>query len=495
MSEEKVAVKGDKIRKIVFILILMIISFFVFVYNYWTPSALFWDENYFLPAAEKYIKKVFFMEPHPPLGKMFIAAGEIIINPNKNINKDYFLTTDYIRKIPNNYSFAGIRFFPVVFAFFCPILFFAILYKISKDDLSAFLFTLIFTFNNALVVHFRGAMLDSIQLFFILSTVLYFCNVVEKPKIRTNEYIILGLLSGLAISVKLNSAILVLLFPALYIKEKLPKNKTQKLSIKNFYDLPLKALFFIIGVAIIFFLVWQIHFLLARNVIEERYYGASDTYKKLLTNKTKNIEIFSNFFVMLRDNLQYIHNYEAGVPKLDLCKPDENGSPPLSWVIGGRSINYRWETDGRTTRYLYLQANPAIWLIGLTGILISFSLCTSVILFSLKIRNDKLFYYILIFLTLYVGYMVATMMIRRVLYLYHYFIPLTFSLILSFLAVEYIFLEKNWNKKVKFLVLGCMLILVIAYFLLFIPLTYYLPLTKQAFLRISVFSWNGLKPI
>ncbi|MEM3500727.1 MAG: phospholipid carrier-dependent glycosyltransferase, partial [Candidatus Woesearchaeota archaeon] len=93
MSEEKVAVKGDKIRKIVFILILMIISFFVFVYNYWTPSALFWDENYFLPAAEKYIKKVFFMEPHPPLGKMFIAAGEIIINPNKNINKDYFLTT------------------------------------------------------------------------------------------------------------------------------------------------------------------------------------------------------------------------------------------------------------------------------------------------------------------------------------------------------------------------------------------------------------------
>ena len=35
-----------------------------------------------------------------------------------------------------------------------------------------------------------------------------------------------------------------------------------------------------------------------------------------------------NFPAMLKDNLAFMANYNKGVPKLDVCKPDENGSYP-----------------------------------------------------------------------------------------------------------------------------------------------------------------------
>jgi dolichyl-phosphate-mannose--protein O-mannosyl transferase len=50
------------------------------------------------------------MEPHPPLGKLLIAFSEKIINPNKNIDKSNFLTSDHIKDIPEGYNFTGVRF-------------------------------------------------------------------------------------------------------------------------------------------------------------------------------------------------------------------------------------------------------------------------------------------------------------------------------------------------------------------------------------------------
>ncbi|MCK4907948.1 MAG: phospholipid carrier-dependent glycosyltransferase, partial [Spirochaetes bacterium] len=55
------------------VLILSLVTFFSY---YQFPNYVFWDENYHIASAQKYINGVMFMEPHPPLGKMIIAAGE-----------------------------------------------------------------------------------------------------------------------------------------------------------------------------------------------------------------------------------------------------------------------------------------------------------------------------------------------------------------------------------------------------------------------------------
>ena len=91
--------------------------------NYDYPPSVFWDENYHIASAEKYLTGVMFMEAHPPLGKLFVALGEYIIHPNDSINKSDFTQTDYIKDFPAGYSFAGVRFFSALFAWLSAIVF------------------------------------------------------------------------------------------------------------------------------------------------------------------------------------------------------------------------------------------------------------------------------------------------------------------------------------------------------------------------------------
>src|SRR5204863_9025961 len=97
----------------------------------------------------------------------------------------------------------------------------------------------------------------------------------------------------------------------------------------------------------------------------------------------------------------------------------------------------RWETpDGSVYSYLYLQINPAVWWTSFLGVLIACSLLAASMLFGLKqkMNNPK---QLLIFLGIYVSYMIAIAKINRVMYLYHYFIPLVLSfLILSLIIME-----------------------------------------------------------
>src|SRR3989338_6994676 len=71
------------------------------------------------------------------------------------------------------------------------------------------------------------------------------------------------------------------------------------------------------------------------------------------------------------------------------------------------------------------------------------------IVFKNPVKNKSLFYFITTFAALYVIYMAIMLRIERVMYLYHYFIPLLFSFILAFLVFNYIFEDKVVNKSKK----------------------------------------------
>ena len=145
--------------RLLFPFFILLIGYFTLFQNYQNPPKQFWDENYHIASAQKYIDGVMFMEPHPPLGKLLIAFGEKIINPNKNIDKSGFDKTDYIRKFPKNLSYEGYRFFPTLFAWLNSVLFFYILVYLIKNRFLAFLFTSLYLFDNAVIVHSRSAML------------------------------------------------------------------------------------------------------------------------------------------------------------------------------------------------------------------------------------------------------------------------------------------------------------------------------------------------
>jgi len=495
--------------------LIIILSLTVYFFAFGRPQALFWDENYHLAAAEKYIAGVMFMEPHPPLGKLLIALGEILFGSNAKLDKSSFLTTDFITSVPEGYTFYGVRFFPTLLAALAVVLFFLILYLIFQDWKLALPWTFLYLCDNALVVHCRGAMLEGIQLFFILSAVLVFLWGFRQKERKALFYLVLGALIACACAVKINSAILLLMLPCLIfedlttwgIKIELVK-KFPFFIVKNKSGLPFKAREFLLSLLLLwgrvvgflfaliicFLIPFYIHFALGKRVVEDKYYLASDEYRKALAeNKTTWLQYFP---VMLRDYFAYIDNYEKGVPHWDPTKPGENGSPPWAWPFGYKSINYRWDRSGDVAAYVYLQGNPLAWTIGLLGVVLAVVYLVAVFIFKAELQGPDNFRLILYFFIFYVCYMAVMLQIKRVMYLYHYFIPLIFSFILAALIFQRLFQKDLANVRPKALILACLLaVAVVAVFIFFAPFTYHIPLSSYDFkLRIWTEIW-GLIPV
>ncbi len=475
--------------------LILIAAVVIYFTNYYFPNGPFWDENYHIASAQKYINGVFFMEPHPPLGKLIIALGEKLINPNKKIDTSPFLSTDYVSNFPEGYSFAGMRFFPVLFACFSAVLFFLILTRLSVSIHYAFAFSSFFIFDNALIVHLRGAMLEGIQLFFILASVYYFLVLVQKDaRIKPLEYFTLGLITGAALSVKLNSFIILILFIYLLWEDFGQDFIKLRFTQKNIPDFIIKCFTSAAGAVLVFFLVFYIHFAVAGHIQNGRTYMASGEYMQALNSGKTADPVY--FFTMLRDYFAFINNYEKGVPKWDPAKVGENGSPALGWPFGYKSINYRWAKYRGDVAYLYLQGNPLIWFSSLFAFLMSVIFIGGVIFFKTSPGDAKNFKYIIYFTLLYITYMSVMMTIERVMYLYHYFIPLIFSMFLAFLIFQHYFREemKSGDRILK-LVSIVFFTEVFCVFLFYAPLSYFIPLDSLSFLKRAWLSVWQLVPV
>jgi len=466
----------------------IITSFFTYFYRYDYPQAPYWDENYYITDAQRELNGIFYMQIHPPLGKMLIALGESLVNANESDAQ--FLDTEHAGEFPKDFSFAGYRLFPALLGWLAAPLLFLCLLLILGSPLLATLLSFLIIFDNALIVHSRGAMLDSPLNFFVLLTILFFI-VLTKLKSRKRLFLWLsaftGIALGLAITTKMNGAFLLLLLPAIFWHMRKERRNA------------LTSLFLIAaGFCITFISVWQIHLSrmeVIRPTLRDRgMYLASDVYKEILS-EGKQSSLLS-FPLMLRDHLRYAPYYNQGIPKLDLCKPDENGSPPFLWPFGVTAINYRWASAGADTyRYLYLVANPAVWLLGFSGVVFSAVYLFGPLFFTAKrTREEKERRFLAVtFLGLYGGYMAAFSIMDRVHFLYSYF-P---ALLVSFLLLGIVFAEASaigsWklSEERKTLIAMLLACLIFLSFQIFRPFTYYEPITNDALGRRAIFRlWN-----
>lgn len=466
--------------RILFLIIVTALSFLTYFWKYWEPNAVYWDENYHVASAEKYLNGVYFMEQHPPLGKLLIAAGEKILN--RNAVDSVSIGTDYATNFPAGFSFAGFRFFPALLAWLTAPLLYLIFFRLTKRPLASALLSFLYIFDNALIVHLRGAMLEGTLLFFLAAAILCFVALwqdEERGKMRTHA-LWFGVALGCVFTTKLLGLIAILLVPAILFR----------LWQKKHAILPF-VIPFACAFALTYVAVWQTHFALGRTVNpalpDAGYYQASKEYREVLAKGATRSLL--HFPLMLRDSLKFVPHYNRGTPRLDLCKPEENGSPFYFWPLGARAISYRWETpNGDAYRYLYLQSNPVVWWSGLLGILVSLGLvCGS--LFgpaSIRFKNPLL---LATFVGLYACYMIAISRIDRVMYLYHYFIPLFFTFIV--LGLLYMEIDRIGNfhltERRKTLGLLTFAFLIFASYEFYRPLTYYEPISKAQFERRAFF--------
>jgi hypothetical protein len=239
------------------------------------------------------------------------------------------------------------------------------------------------------------------------------------------------------------------------------------------------------GFAVVYVGIWQIHFSTATHIEpllpDNGYYQASAEYKAILAAGAQNSP--QSFPVMLRDSLKFVGHYSRGVPRLDLAKDDENGSPFFFWPVGARTINYRWETpNGSAYQYLTLVANPIAWGLGLFAVFAAAALLFASLVLPLKQKlRDPLFLGTM--LALWICYMVAVSQLDRVMYLYHYFLPLMFSYILVGAVMMEIRLQGN-KRMVMSLLCG---VLIFAGFQAYRPFAFYEPMTDSAVARRAIF--------
>lgn len=416
--------------------------------DYWKPEVFFWDENYHIASAAKYLKGIYFMEPHPPLGKLIIAFGEYLLNVNDG-NTFGFENFDIIPHeiMSPSFSFAGYRFFPALFSVVNILLFSAILFWITRSYVFTAALSMLPLLDTALLLHSRGAMLEPFLLFGHLLSIFSFLVLLkipqEKAKLITALTFVMSFAFVFAFMTKIFGLALLVLWPLLY-----------------FYRVDLRANFRRLFLGNMLFSVllscsiWAVHFEIGKKIqpglVYNGSYFASDQYERWLLGHEK--DSWTHFPQKLYENLRYIFHFEKNVSALNPTDKMSTGSYPITWPLGSLPIIYRWEKNEDLHRYLYLIPNPWAWFLGLSGLLFAI---------ALWIRRGKDFVFsqpeISSLLLLYFAYYAPMHFIKRVLYLYHYFPMLIITWLLLAMILKNLYESYNDTLKKRIALITCIL--------------------------------------
>lgn len=259
-------------------LFVVVVSWFTYFHNFEHPDRYFWDESYHVVTAQKYLNDTFYMAFHPPLGKMLIALGQHIYDPEAK--NDHFLGIHRAQSYPDDFSIKGYRLVPALLGWLTAPLIFFIFLLLLKSPVQSMLLSFLYVFDNALIVHLRGAMLESAMLFFSMLTIVLFLLLIRK-KDRKKTFHALSFLFGVSMAcamlVKVLAYILILLIPAALLQFR--RSRLQSLRFL-FYTL--------LGFAVTFFGIWSIHASLVTTVHDGNkamnggYYSANDEYRAVL---------------------------------------------------------------------------------------------------------------------------------------------------------------------------------------------------------------------
>lgn len=504
----------------VYILLALCVLFTSAIFRIVVPmqpsGSLVFDELYFIPQSESYIVQRYYFDIHPPLGKMLLYLGEMIVNPNAEDLINAELLANRVDNYVSPLNLAGARLFPMVLGSLVPLLVFIFAYQLVSwgkkshgmlQKIFPFLAGMAIALENAFIVESRYALLNQMMIFFMLLScifaVKYYFSSSRRQKFTTFMLILLSF--GAAVGIKW-LALGVLTFILVLVAKK-DFRDLAKLGIKRrIVAVAVNVLLLVYLVFILHLGIYAWHFDRIKN-----YAPAADSvtasYRQDLLDGTNKTSFWKKFVDWQRQNWDYNQN----LTPLDYGKQGEIGSEWITWPIMARPINYYWRAEaGKDLRYVYLLGNPVVWGLGLIGIIMLTGLGISRIFSKNSFRKKHL-----LVLLLYFANWLPFGFISRVMYMYHYFPALLFSVI-AFALVLHDFVvprlreinpAKIWGMKIIYhklkinssmwwsvvatLIGGILLLLVMLSFYFYSPLTYMLPLNKAEFeQRILRREWN-----
>ncbi|KAJ3408619.1 hypothetical protein HDV05_004931 [Chytridiales sp. JEL 0842] len=182
---------------------LTIIAAIVRLFRISNPSEVVFDEVHFGGFASKYINGAFFMDVHPPLGKLLISASAVLTGFDgsfefKEIGNDYLEP-----RVP----YVTMRLLPGILGVFLVPISYITMRNFGFSNPASVLTAVMVTFENGLATQSRLILLDSFLLFFTGLTIMMWSDFLsnqEAPFTFTWWYplAMTGISLGLAVSVK-----------------------------------------------------------------------------------------------------------------------------------------------------------------------------------------------------------------------------------------------------------------------------------------------------
>ncbi|HEX7759158.1 MAG TPA: phospholipid carrier-dependent glycosyltransferase [Caulobacteraceae bacterium] len=451
------------------------------------PAKPIWDEAYYLTSTQRYLEGTAQFASHPPLGLMLIAAGARLSGDNAGVERHALARAGHVGEgdLPAGYSFVGVRLASALAGVAGALAMFALMLTLVGRVLPALAFSNLYLFENAFLVQFRAAQLDSFQVAFAICALIAFARGVRRGiRPALADDLGLGAACALAAMVKLDGAVLALL-GVLCVARRLWMRRLggwPAALAASARDAGLMSAAFLGVIAAVFTLQILVspglpEFGGAAGAKDGRF--LSTAYGDYLMGRRGPSP--SVVLAAARDYGRFMAADLKATPRAD-----PNGSSPWLWPLGRGAITYRWESNGARTAYLQLAGNPVGWFAGLAALAGSVGL--SVLAPAGRrpprdpVRRDLMIMILLVYAALMgVHIWLAS---ARVMYLYHYFIGLVLSWALAPLAFDEACARWRGLAALRSPALAGLTALLLASFLFYAPLTFQRPLTaRQCALR------------
>ncbi|KAI8074958.1 Dolichyl-phosphate-mannose-protein mannosyltransferase-domain-containing protein [Gongronella butleri] len=169
--------KGHRLS---FVLVALLSTFTSF-YKLWYPAEVVFDEVHFGKFAGYYLRRSYFFDVHPPLGKLMYAAVGYLIGYDGHFEFDD-IGDSYIE---NNVPFVSLRALPATLNVLSVCLVYAIMKQSGYATSVCFITGAFLALDNALVAQNRLIMLDASLIFFMLTAVYSY---IRFRKLRYQEF-------------------------------------------------------------------------------------------------------------------------------------------------------------------------------------------------------------------------------------------------------------------------------------------------------------------
>ena len=436
---------------IIIILVLTYVSYWTRSLSLQHPDNVVFDEVHFGKFTNYYVNHSYFFDIHPPAAKLIIYAFSRAFQYHGDINFEYpnYRSLDY-------YS---LRQIPALFATFCSPLIYLSCKGFNLSRFASLTAGIMIICETSMIVEAKFILTDGILHFFTCLSI-FFLSLVYRYDSYTPEWvsatIASGIAIGLTISTKFTSLSFIPLCAFVHLIQILEKRK--QFDMHFLVDLTQRGLLTAFPIFLIYFACFYLHFMLLPYK-GTGYHGMSQQFQNTLIdrNATNAIRKSSNYPVFFRimelNTVMHFSNMKLNATHPYSSKwyqwPFLSAKWVLFWISGAKRIS--------------CLIQPFNVLVGTISIIIQI-----VLLLSFKLLNDKYkkkFIFVSIFSVGYICSYLPFCLIPRILFIYHYIIPLIFG-ILTFVAFIDTFVE---NKYKTF-------ILQISQFLTIFALIYWSPI-------------------